>query len=59
MKDGVVLDPDNDPKYFVTQDDYLIIRTSTTEDSGNFTCVARNIAAKRKSHNASVRVGGR
>jgi len=42
---------------FTTQSGDLIIQTRDQHDAGNYTCVARNMAGKRSSHTAVVRVG--
>ena len=57
MKNDQPLAPSSN--YLVTDDGSLIIQARSVSDSGNFTCVARNAAAKRRSHTASVKVGGR
>ncbi|XP_072039232.1 LOW QUALITY PROTEIN: netrin receptor UNC5C-like [Amphiura filiformis] len=45
-----------DVHYLQTQDGSLIISTAFMSDTGNYTCIAENIASKRKSETASVTV---
>jgi len=57
MKDRQPLTPSSNR--LITDDGSLIIQARSVSDSGNYTCVARNTAAKRRSHTASVKVGGK
>ena len=45
---------------FITTDEgrNLIIKAKTIGDSGNFTCIAKNIASTRKSFPAAIIVSG-
>ena len=45
---------------FVSTDEgrSLIIRARTVEDSGNYTCVAKNDASTRKSLPAQIQIAG-
>ena len=58
-RNGRKMDASKDKNYMITNEGHLIIVAARLSDTGNYTCVAENIANLRPSNTAQVTVYGK
>lgn len=57
-KNGVPVDPKQDPNYIISNEGNLLIAAAKLSDMANYSCVAENVATRRVSTPARLTVYG-
>ena len=58
-RNGRKIDGDKDKNYMITNEGHLILVAARLSDTGNYTCIAENIANLRPSNTAQLTVYGK